>query len=283
MHACQLVEWSALLAANSRFLLGARSGLRSEGLEQYWVASKCRLDRWGMALTLHANGMRSDTAELWPGLKPVLEEILVSEILTRVWTAICCASDQGQLAEESDAGPVARNVLAGHMEASSRAMKVVARGDDIPVEEAVALNRLRRTNERWNDMLLGLCGKSVDLREFAHDEKRVGEFSRPAGTIGTNHVSGVLAAIRMAYRGRRSRRTDNASTNRRIVGGMLACFGPEHFGSTGTYYPQAVARLYEATTDTRCTLDQLIETGTDLDFDPAKPFSTRRINHTDRM
>ena len=59
------------------------------------------------------------TARVSARLRGVLEEILVSEVLTRVWTAVLCAHDACRGAEE--AGPAARSVLLGHIEARHRA------------------------------------------------------------------------------------------------------------------------------------------------------------------
>ncbi len=283
MHASQLVEWSALLAANSRLLLASNTGLRAEGLEQYWIASKCRLDRWGMALTMYSTRVRSgrtDTAALWHELRPVLEEVFLSEMLTRVWTAICCAADRGLPHDECEASPVARNVLAGHIEATSRAMKLIAQEQGTPTDEAIVLNRLRRTNERWTDLLLGLCDRSGDSREFSHSEQRLTTFARAGRQVGIIPRSALIAAIRMAFRPGRSASSENASTNRRIVGGILACFGPEHFGATGTPYPYSIARLYEATADVHGVLD-LHEPGESPDVPGKEVHPARR--HTDRF
>ena len=79
MHAYELLELSGLLATQSRFLVSANTGFRGEGLEQYWIRSKCRLDRWGLALTAHATQTQHDgtnSNESWSEVRPVIEEIL---------------------------------------------------------------------------------------------------------------------------------------------------------------------------------------------------------------
>ena len=89
MHARELVELSALVAAHGPLLIGQEASLPPHGIEQYWVASKSRLDRWNRTLkglTVKALGCRGAADRLL--VRGVCEEILTGEVLTRVWSAV---------------------------------------------------------------------------------------------------------------------------------------------------------------------------------------------------
>jgi len=46
MHAAELTELAALLAANGPALLAPDARIEPRRLDEYWTASKCRVDRW---------------------------------------------------------------------------------------------------------------------------------------------------------------------------------------------------------------------------------------------
>jgi hypothetical protein len=214
MHARELIELAGLVAAHGPLLIEDRDPLADEHVERYWVTSQTRLDRWAHSLKEFAAGGIPDrpdppakdespsppgeppsasrlppsslpsTARVSARLRGVLEEILVSEVLTRVWTAVLCAHDACRGAEE--AGPAARSVLLGHIEARHRALSLVVQAErrsgengesrvererrgvedpplsplrlprsHVPLGVAVRANSLRRRAERWTDVLLG--------------------------------------------------------------------------------------------------------------------------------
>ena len=60
MHARELVELAAILSAQGPMLIRSTPQLSSHGVQQYWTASKCRLDRWARNLKSFA----ADAAQL---------------------------------------------------------------------------------------------------------------------------------------------------------------------------------------------------------------------------
>jgi len=178
MHARELAELGALIAVNSRVIAKGAAWLPAKLNEEYWAASKCRLDRWGRVLVQLANaaGQVEIPATLaWPRVRPVLEEILVSELLTRLWTATACACDASS--GEEDLEPVARNIFAGHLDARRRLLGLLADGRVIELPEAVKLNHLRRKVERWTDMLLAHVAPAINTGEFAFEKERAKDFA----------------------------------------------------------------------------------------------------------
>ncbi|HTN77023.1 MAG TPA: hypothetical protein VL096_17310, partial [Pirellulaceae bacterium] len=178
MQPYQLVEVAALVAGQGPVLLRTVPRHSESGLEQYWVASKCRLDRWGRMLKQYSLRLEEPGAPrslLWKDAQPLCEEILASEVLTRVWTALGCGIDE--LQQTREIGPIVRGVYIGHQEARNRVLSLMLQGQGFGVEAAVVLNRLRHRIERWSDLLLGYVHTGCDAKEFAFDPVRMAEFA----------------------------------------------------------------------------------------------------------
>jgi hypothetical protein len=96
MHARELVQLAQIVSAQGPLLIRADRQLSASAIQQYWAASKCRFDRWYCALKTFgddAQRLPPDARHaVWLRLRGVLEEILLAEVLTRVWTAIVVAS-----------------------------------------------------------------------------------------------------------------------------------------------------------------------------------------------
>lgn len=262
MHARELVEFAALLASNGAAIIGHAARLSDSGLEQYWSASRCRHECWSRSLKTFSNELRyaraKDMATRWAGIRNVLEEILTTEVLTRIWGAVCCGYERRRGLDE--ASPIVRNVLASHLEARHRALKLMVYGHGLRVEEAVILNRMRRRNERWNDMLLGYLPESTDVTEFAFSAERVKEFAADArASIHPETArSLLLASLRIAYQRHLGPSSPNEDLNRRVAAGVLACLPSEMFESTGTMKSLWLLRMQHAASDTQGMIDQLI-------------------------
>jgi hypothetical protein len=262
MHARELVEFAALLASNGPAIIGHAPRLSDSGLEQYWSASRCRQECWGRSLKTFSYELQyvksNDLATRWAEIRNVLEEILTTEVLTRIWGAVCCGYEQHRGLDE--ASPIVRNVLAGHLDARHRALNLMVYGHGLRVEEAVILNRMRRRNERWNDMLLGYLPASVDAAEFAFSTARVKEFAADAQASVHPETawSLLLASLRIAYQRQTCTTSPNEDLNRRVAAGVLACFPSELFESTGTLKSLWLLRMQHAANDTQGMIEQLL-------------------------
>lgn len=259
MQACDLVHLAALIAAHGasgRALLCPVSS----GLTTYWVASKCRWDRWRRALPTAHEASCSGPGTNWKSLEPLIEEILLSEVLTRVWTGYLVLQDRTRNGREAE--PIARSVLASHLEARHRTLSWMMHSPGVPIAGAVAINQLRRKAERWTDLLLG-CLARGDLQDLAFDLQRLDDFAldwqeHPAGTISASW-SILLTSLREAF-APHGRRSPNADLNERIAAGILACFPPELFDSTGLFHSLWMVRLRYATEEAEGMLEELIRT-----------------------
>ena len=259
MHARELVELAALVSAHGPLLIDNQQPLPPGCIEQYWVVSKSRLDRWARSLKQLSTAAAGAKDRL--SIRGVCEEVLTGEVLTRVWTAVLTARDRQRGTELSE--PVARSVYLGHLEARHRVLTLLVSGPGIDAEEAVKLNRLRRRSERWTDLLIGRLGTEYDLSELAIDPDRAREFaddlshqSRQRG--GRFAWPLVMASLRAAFQKGLTPASPNPDLNERIAASILACFQGELFDSTGLFHSPWLARLTRVASDTQGMIDELL-------------------------
>ena len=279
MHARELVELAAILSAQGPVLVRSRAGysrsgsacgwqLSSHGAQQYWTASKCRLDRWGRNLrSFAADATQLDAAAVrmqWPMIRGVLEEILTGEVLTRVWTAVLCLYDRQQGGKEFES--LARSIMVGHLEARHRVLMLIVRGPGISAEGAVKLNHLRRRAERWTDLLVGYLARYGDVAEFAIDVERAVEFSRDlefqADQVGGRQAWPLLqASLRAAFQRGLAPVSPNEDLNAQIASAILSCFPSDLFDSTGLFRSLWLHRMSNVTSDVQGMIDSLVGFG----------------------
>ncbi len=264
MHARELVELAAIISTHGPVLVHGTRQISTSGVQQYWTESKCRLDRWFRSLGAFAHDVSSDCQAgrlQWPYVRSVLEEILTSEMLTRVWATVLCAYDRqrGTL----DAEPIARSVMIGHLEARHRVLTLLVRGPGVDAEAAVRLNHLRRRTERWTDLLVGYLAELDPACQFAFEPQRARDF---AGDLRfQSHCRGgrhawplVLSSLRAAFRQGLSTVSPNADLNARIATAILSCFPAEIFDSTGQFRSLWLLRLSNATADAQGMIAELL-------------------------
>jgi len=265
MHARDLVELAALVAVHAPVLVRSAAAIAPSSVEQYWTASKCRLDRWSRSLkgwTLRAAGSGA-------GPRPrdsrriggIVAEILTGEVLTRVWTAAASAHDRHHHTDLI--GPAARSVLVGHLEARHRVLTALVSGWGLDPEEAMRLNEVRCRAERWSDVLLACFVPFHDVREFAVDFSRAQDFaedlayqSRQRG--GPQVWPILLGSLRAAFRDGLGAVSPNADLNAKIAAGLLGCFPAELFDATGFLQSLWLARIGRITADTQGMIDELL-------------------------
>jgi hypothetical protein len=263
MHSRELVEVAALVAAHGSVLVEGPARISASALEQYWTASKCRLDRWlrSMKRFVALSGEPATLAAVQAEIRPVVEEILVAEIALRVWTAVLYAYDRRR--QSGDAEPIARSVFLGHLEVRQRVLALLIHSPYISAEQAVLLNRLRRRAERWTDLLLGYLSQDYPASELAFEPGRCQEFAadlrhEQRATAGGHAWRLVLASLRIAFQSGLSEQCPNADANREIAGSIMACFPSDLFDSTGLMHSLWLVRLSHATSDAQGLVDELL-------------------------
>jgi hypothetical protein len=267
MNAHELVELAAIVSAQGPGLVKAVDRIPENGLEQYWTASKVRLDRWCHALrnfSTLAEDPKWRQAN-WARIRIILEEVITGEMLTRVWTAVLCSHDRTH--QRNEAEPIARSVLLGHLEARHRVLTLLLNTPGLEVKTAAKLNWLYDLSERWTDMLVGYLYGLGDLSEFAIDRDRARDFSRDLREESIHPGRRIvwpliLSSLRACFRQELTAESPNADVNLRIGAGIIACFPSDLFDSTGQFQSLWLVRLNHSASDAQNLLGELLDTST---------------------
>lgn len=259
MHPRELLEVAGLIAFHSRSLLEATTRLNDEAVGAYWVASRCRLDRWGYALRAYGHAARGPLGNPAVRLAPLAEEIIAGEVLTRCVAALFMAHDSIHHRRES--ASVGRNILAGHREAVDRLHAVTGAWWSHESASSRTLTSLKMRCERWTDLLLAYLHGASDVNELAFDARRMNEFAEDhADAKARGHESPcanlLVVSLRAAF-GDVGRDSPNGDLHAQIAGAALGCFGAEAFDSFGLLRSTWLDRLQRTTDETAAMVGDL--------------------------
>ena len=264
MHPRETAELAAWVAVHAPLLVQGTARVPQLASEQYWSASKCRLDRWRRLLTqvTAAAGEPLKPATLaWPRVRPVLEEILTSELLTRIWTAAATAYDAAR--GDQDLEPIARNIYGGHLDIRRRLLGVMTDGRTLAGKDVQQLDQLRRRVERWGDMLLAHVSDLVAVEEFAFDAVRAHDFAadldRESAHAEHEFTTQLMfTSLRTSFSFGLADRTPNIDLNRKIGAAILSCFRDELAISSGLSPTLWLERISRTASDTEGMIEELL-------------------------
>jgi hypothetical protein len=260
MHARELVELAAFVATHGAARIRCRQRFPEHGLQEYWSAAKCRLDRWARDIKAYATAgcAAGRSHRRWESIQPVAEEIVSSEILTRVWTAIGCGCDQACGAD--DTAPVLLNVWAAHQEARQRVLRLIVAGCGLEVEQAMSLNRSRRICERWTDLLLSRLTEVCSAGRFGFSARRVHEFADELRHSQDPDLAWAVsrASLCASFQWGWASAAPNPDLNRRLAAAILACFTTESFDALGLPKSLWLVRVEQLADDAQCLVEDLL-------------------------
>jgi hypothetical protein len=260
MHCCDLVELGGVIAVRATDFVRSSESFPTGSLETYWATSRCRLNRWGRFLKDASVALQTQrrTKFLWRAIRPGLEEILASELFTRVFAAAGMAHDIYHGRQE--AGPVMASVMAGHLEARKRTLELL-----MLEQNGVSgrLNRLRRRVERWTDLCLAHFAPMVDLHRWVFHEERAQQFALDLAEEEPDAASSaasavLLAALRACFAAELVPEPANPDLNQPLAVAVLRCLPADLFGGRGAATTAWLQRVEDRADDTQAMLDQLL-------------------------
>lgn len=266
MHASQLAELGSWVAINSGSLVFGEQEQPLLVSTTYWTASKLRVQRWVTALKMFESDFENlehdelRTHNPWTALEIVVQEVLLSELLTRVWSASVLTHDWYH--ENDEMHGLAHSVHVSHIEAKNRAIRIMLSGQ--PYDEAAfdRINALRRKLERWTDLFLGLLPNLTHSTTFAFDRNRVKDFHREqlesVGPQSQTRMRILASSFTADMKQNSSRYAANPDLNREIASGLLACFPSDRFDSLGIPKSTQTIWLEKSQRDTQMLVDQLL-------------------------
>ncbi len=244
-----MVEIAALVSAYSQHVVAGKAPLPPGALERFWDRSQRRLKLWLTGLMHYQRRFPvvapEDHQQLWSDIVPMLEEIFVSEVLTRVWGAILTAMDQERGTHQTE--PIARNVLIGHLDARKRALQLLVTDPGLTLGHLQPIDSIRRRVERWTDLLLGHLVERYSVDDFAFDPQRAREFG--AQQLLQSQENSRDQAWILLLIGLRSSFSDtpvgppNEVIQEEIISSILACFPPAAFQPEGPFRPIIADRI----------------------------------------
>lgn len=175
MHAITLAELASTFVGVASTILKQRCVPTHEAAQSLWTIHRSRCDEWNYRLASHREAMNrigaSARAKSWHDVMPVLQEILLTEPLTR--TLACFASQLEELKVSDEFSPLLHSNLVSHIEARHRCLNLIVFGQGLSVESSVRLNRLRKHLETYSDSLLALLPTATTVEGYCFDSRAI--------------------------------------------------------------------------------------------------------------
>jgi hypothetical protein len=265
MHSVLLVDLAAVVSEHGPAILYGRDTLSPEALTHYWTATHSRFNLWHQAMARYSRVEKENDEDAmnawWRDHTAVLEEILVSEILSRVVAALGAGLDAR--ASDEEISPVTHAILLNHMEASNRVHQVILKARGPAAVKAEQLNRVRQGIESWTDVLIGrMALRSTEPLQYAIDHDRATEYAEEATLQGhgvTRRTSNALMNISMheTISQRLSSEPALPAANREVSRSVMLMLRPELFDSVGSLKSLWMHRIENSAEQTDRMLDEL--------------------------
>jgi hypothetical protein len=197
----------------------------------------------------------------WRDHVVVMEEVLVTEMLTRVIAALALGIEAESEADE--VAPVTHAVYLTHLEARNRVQQIMLFGRGNSVQDAVRLNRLRQGVERWTDAMIGrMSVGGTEAIQYAIDRPRAAEFAQEMRCYGHGAARNTAAWLMNAsMHDTLSRRTSEQAAlpeaNRAVARSVMLMLRPDLFDSVGVLKSLWLHRLQIGADRTDRVLDEL--------------------------
>ena len=230
-----LAEFTALVAAQASLVIEGHTPIPDGPLWVYWQHSQAVLRRWRMTIDVSATKTDRETCRR---LSHIAGDVLISEMLTRVWGAVLTASDLQR--DKRHSAQIARSVLNSHQQVRVSVLRHLVHSNTLPMERIAELDRLRRRVERWTDLMVGPLvarfGDPLDI--FAFDPRRARDFgeeqfSARFQTTAQPSWSLMLAGIRSAFPASTHQVPSSNDPTLPILRSILASFPEDAFTVAG--------------------------------------------------
>jgi hypothetical protein len=173
MHAITLAELASTFVGVAATILKQRLLPAKEAAQALWTIHRSRCGEWNYRLASHRDAINrtgaSSRSKKWHEVMPVLQEILLTEPLTR--TLACFASQLEELKLSDEFSPLLHSNLVSHIEARHRCLNLIVFGQGLSVESSVRLNRLRRHLETYSDQLLAALPHTPTVESYCFDAR----------------------------------------------------------------------------------------------------------------
>lgn len=230
MNYRQIVDVAALVSARSGEIIHDRYPTDIE-ITRYVDCSQRLFGYWSSQLLRGEERLRATSSnrrsELMRQMQPVLDEIWVSEMLTRTWGAVLACAARKILARDYETR--ARHILIGHLGVRRQALELMTRNTAYVAGGLARFSDLSLRVERWTDLLLSHLVEAHGVDDFAFDPRRSREFQcrvllQSAEAPLVSNWTILLSALRTAFSRIHAPVGAESSAQREVVTSVLACF-----------------------------------------------------------
>ncbi len=176
MHARWLVEIGTLFAIESKLQEEKSHLLHPSAIHRYWAVSRQRFENWQAKLSEHRDRLESVGASgritESKQLRPIIEEIFLSDVLTRILAAYGARLESDSI--NADLGPIAHNVFNSHEDVRNRCLRMLV-SQGLPVDQTVELNRMRYSIEHWTDAFIAQFSYDTTRLDYSFKPERTAE------------------------------------------------------------------------------------------------------------
>ncbi len=179
MNVRQLAELAGLLSVHALQIVESSTKTSPKDLGDLREASRRRSEAWVLRMNALTMGSPTWSALRGPGTDPrcpLIEEILVSEILARITVGVLTA--KGHQQGEALARRAGLELFNEHQEARQMALLYMLDMADAKIPAVQTLDRLRRMAERWTDILLGPLVCRFALKHLVFNLERSREYGQ---------------------------------------------------------------------------------------------------------
>ncbi|MFK8115641.1 MAG: hypothetical protein AB8B91_25830 [Rubripirellula sp.] len=271
MHCVLTADLAATISQHGPAILYQRESIPPEAMTQYWASTRNRFELWHQTMaryrTAEQTGDSNALRRWWKDHVVVMEEVLVTEMLTRVIATLAEGLEKD--VEYKEISPVTHAIHLTHLEARNRVQQIMLYGRGNSVQDAVRLNQLRQGVERWTDVLIGrMATTERGSVRYAVNPRRAEEYAEEARAHGLGAVrdTGTFlmnAAMHDLLRRRSSNHSALPAANRLVVKSIMLMLRPDLFDSVGVLKSIWLHRLESGADRTDRVLDELA--GADID------------------
>ena len=240
MHASRLVDLAATVASQHQLLCQQKVSADFWAADQFWVLTRARLNEWARTLKncemLKTQGDDFDPVQFWNDTHPVIEEVLLSEICTRIWCATLTTIEN--LRHPGELDPIARSVFISSLEARRRALRLILFAKGLDGVTTTTVNALRMNCEIWTDHLLADLSSLQLSKQYCFDRRRLEKafFARKSqATLRAKATrrEARIVALRYMLSSRMTKPVVCGELNSEIAAVILSCLPSAAFDGSG--------------------------------------------------
>ncbi len=246
MHCAKLNLLATVLVSNRDIMVDIDLERMALIAQQYWTVSRNRVARWNEELAAALRKQKSnqlrDEVEIQFAVQ-LLEEVLVSQLYTRIWGGLLAYYDLQQgLGDEDRLSGLGQSIVSCHEDACNRALELLQLLQEAGSTRAEVVNRLRRRIERWTDMLLAQMSKNIDLTAYSFDKNRMRDI------VAVNSQTTDSPTVNMLVSGIQAAQIETFESgytpkmNHKLASMSLSCLPNEAWSEADLHFDTSVMR-----------------------------------------